>query len=566
MAARTCPTGASVPQLPAVTEGSSDEPSTDELFRDAENAFSEIFSVQAPRDVIAGLWSALQCITSGLFLGVAGAILQPIEGMRDGGVPGCFRGVALGLCAGIFFSLTGLCTGVFQAFRGALATPRALCMISRGRQWDRKAASWVEPRAYRLPEEAARVLPDSEKDDDEDTDVSGTEPGGSAASSRRVVDTYFYDQLGVAPTASQRDIRRAYFHQSRQWHPDKTSEPQAKERFQAISEAYQVLSDPGRRLAYDSQGRQGAGEGFVDARIFFSVLLGADALEAHIGRLRLAEMFGEDCFNCKKDDDDNAAAKAGAGTMDDLHQQLRDAERLEAQQTRREVRLAVRLARRLDSSWGSSSLTVKQAADEEACRILQKDASLDRFLTEIGWVYRNRAEHYLAKQRSRFGALGFHALGLRLRGRGREARQKANTAKLAVSSFFKLRKIASEADESPAAAGVAGKEEEEMPSSVSHALPTFMEVIWSISSHDITGTLDNVIERVLSDSSVSLAVRCHRAQGLRDLGDAFVGKAEAVRLATAASSSASAGGAEQPRRRFEEALLASTNVGVRQKE
>ena len=45
----------------------------------------------------------------------------------------------------------------------------------------------------------------------------------------------------------------------------------AKERFQGISDAYQVLSDKERRRAYDKQGRSGAGESFVDAQIFFNV-------------------------------------------------------------------------------------------------------------------------------------------------------------------------------------------------------------------------------------------------------------------------------------------------------
>jgi len=88
-----------------VTDGIDDgaEPNMDELLQDAEHAFGEIFSVQAPRDIFAGIWSAAQCILSGAFLGLAGFIMQPIEGMRDSGVSGCFKGVVLGLCTGVFF-------------------------------------------------------------------------------------------------------------------------------------------------------------------------------------------------------------------------------------------------------------------------------------------------------------------------------------------------------------------------------------------------------------------------------------------------------------------------------
>ncbi|CAJ1432358.1 unnamed protein product, partial [Effrenium voratum] len=229
-------------------------------------------------DVLGGLWSGIKCVLSGVLVGLAGVIAQPIEGARDAGVLGCFRGVGIGLLVGAFFSITGLCTGVFQAVRGVAATPRAICMASRGWTWDAETGTWNEPKVYSLPEEAEEVL-------------AGEDDEGEEEVPRRVVDSYYYDQLGVPSNASQQEIRRAYFQKSRQCHPDKTTEADAKERFQAVSEAYQVLSDPKRRRDYDSRGR--SQQGFIDAKIFFSVLLGADALAPFIGRLRISEMFGQ---------------------------------------------------------------------------------------------------------------------------------------------------------------------------------------------------------------------------------------------------------------------------------
>lgn len=430
-------------------------------------------------------------------------------------------------------------------------------MASKGKHWDREAAAWVEPTPYSLPEEAARVLGDGREDeDDEDGSGPGTD-GPAGSSGRRVADTHYYDQLGVSPTASQRDIRRAYFQQSRQWHPDKTTEPQAKERFQAISEAYQVLSDPDRRRAYNAHGRQGAGEGFVDARIFFGVLLGADALEPLIGRLRLTEMFGDDLSGGAKSD----AAQEGAESLGDLGQHARDTERAEARQLRREVRLAVSLAERLRSYSGAGSSAFKDAAHQEVREMLSKDASLERFIMEIGWVYWNRAELYFARKGSRLGSFGAKALGLQLRGRGHEAQQKATTAKLAVRSLLKLRKIVSETGESATADTADGDGDgDEMPSSLTNALPVFMETFWSLSANDITGTLGKVVERVLGDTSVSEAARQLRAEGLRELGAALLREAEAARAAAAAGAGAGAGG---ELRRFEEAFMASMGAGAR---
>ena len=68
----------------------------------------------------------------------------------------------------------------------------------------------------------------------------------------------FYEMLGVERNASDADIKRAFRKLAQQWHPDVNQEPEAQERFKEINEAYQVLSDPGRRQNYDMFGRAGA--------------------------------------------------------------------------------------------------------------------------------------------------------------------------------------------------------------------------------------------------------------------------------------------------------------------
>ncbi|HYH92514.1 MAG TPA: molecular chaperone DnaJ [Candidatus Saccharimonadales bacterium] len=70
-----------------------------------------------------------------------------------------------------------------------------------------------------------------------------------------------YEVLGVERGASDAEIKRAYRKLAQQWHPDVNQEPEAAERFKEVSEAYQVLSDPGRRQRYDTFGRAGADGG-----------------------------------------------------------------------------------------------------------------------------------------------------------------------------------------------------------------------------------------------------------------------------------------------------------------
>ncbi len=62
-----------------------------------------------------------------------------------------------------------------------------------------------------------------------------------------------YELLGVKPTASAQEIRRAYRELSKLYHPDTTelSSAIATQKFQALNEAYGILSNPEQRLSYD---------------------------------------------------------------------------------------------------------------------------------------------------------------------------------------------------------------------------------------------------------------------------------------------------------------------------
>jgi len=83
-----------------------------------------------------------------------------------------------------------------------------------------------------------------------------------------------YELLGVARDADGDAIKKSYRRLARQLHPDVNPDPETQEKFKEVSRAYEVLSDPQKRAAYDRGGDpfgggqagfgQGAGFSFTD--------------------------------------------------------------------------------------------------------------------------------------------------------------------------------------------------------------------------------------------------------------------------------------------------------------
>ncbi|PPD26053.1 MAG: molecular chaperone DnaJ, partial [Methylomonas sp.] len=69
----------------------------------------------------------------------------------------------------------------------------------------------------------------------------------------------FYKLLEVDKNASEAEIKKSYRRMAMKYHPDRNSDnpDEAEKKFKQIKEAYEVLSDPKKRAAYDQFGRAG---------------------------------------------------------------------------------------------------------------------------------------------------------------------------------------------------------------------------------------------------------------------------------------------------------------------
>jgi len=502
-----------------------------------------------PKDAADGLIRGIKAVGTGVGGGIATVVCAPVVGAKQGGFLGGVKGVGVGVVQGAFMAVVGTACGAAQVTRGLMQVKNAHVARREEKVWDQSVGQWVDVNLCMQEHEV-----EHEKLEEE---ASSSYDNGQV----EALETEYYDLLGVRPNATPADIKKAYYKEARQCHPDKNpDDEEATERFQKLSSVYQILSDPVSRKKYDKEGKSGVQENkevTMNPALFFGLLFGSERFVPWTGELHIAMQTDHFTRGFEESEDEGAAP-----TEEDSSKTLKK------RQHRREVLCACHLRQKLER-WVYGR---DEAGTEEQMRLEAHELAGAQFgpelLIALGNIYELRADNHLANElhgrlslTKRYASLKQHIL------RMRHGYQFYSTG---VGSLVQASKLYRENAKSSKARSSKSSEDEDdeeklrleeeernkrMEASVDDALPVFLKTAWAYVVRDIDDTMREVSRKLLQDKSVPWQIRVRRAQALRRLGEIFAeeGAAAAEKERTGESTLASSGA----RAALQEALMGS---------
>lgn len=219
----------------------------------------DIFYVTNPKDIREGLAKGIYNLIAGVGIGTVAIASVPVLFLscfvREDADPLDCLVYSVG---GVYLIIAGVAAGAYQVGRGLFNTPYSIYASTHALDWDAESCKWT---AYNFNEEFVTIGSMSEKqflrslqppsvNNSDDESEGDTNHNDSTTPSVRK----YYTVLGVSPTATNTEIKRAYYQRARETHPDSNpNDLEAQQKFQSIAQAYQTLSDEDARFQYDQQ-------------------------------------------------------------------------------------------------------------------------------------------------------------------------------------------------------------------------------------------------------------------------------------------------------------------------